>query len=62
MVCARQKVYIARDRKLGYQVAADAFSNNAIMPTGLTVSACFEVHEGNRISAVLHVGQAEQIA
>ena len=33
------KVYIARDRKLGCQVAVDVFSNNAIMPTGLTVSA-----------------------
>jgi len=28
-----KKVYIARNRKLGYQVAADVFSNNAIMPT-----------------------------
>jgi serine/threonine protein kinase len=34
-----KKVYIARDRKLGCQVAVDVFSNNAIMPTGLTVSA-----------------------
>jgi len=34
-----KKVYLARDRKLGCQVALDVFSNNAIMPTGLTVSA-----------------------
>ena len=34
-----KKVYLARDRELGCQVALDVFSNNAIMPTGLTVSA-----------------------
>ncbi|MGH3256059.1 MAG: serine/threonine-protein kinase [Streptosporangiaceae bacterium] len=34
-----KKVYLARDRELGCQVALDVFSNNAAMPTGLTVSA-----------------------
>jgi serine/threonine protein kinase len=37
---ARDKqVYLARDRELGCQVAVDVFSNNFVMPTGLTVSA-----------------------
>jgi len=34
-----KKVYLGRDRELGCLVAVDVFSNNAIMPTGLTVSA-----------------------
>jgi serine/threonine protein kinase len=34
-----KKVYLARDRELGCQVTVDVFSNNAIMPTGMTVSA-----------------------
>jgi serine/threonine protein kinase len=34
-----KKVYLARDRELDCQVALDVFANNAIMPTGLTVSA-----------------------
>jgi serine/threonine protein kinase len=34
-----KKVYVARDRELGCQVTLDVFSNNAIMPNGLTVSA-----------------------
>ena len=32
-------VYRARDRVLGCQVALDVFSNNSIMPSGLSVSA-----------------------
>jgi serine/threonine protein kinase len=37
---ARDKqVYLARDRELDCEVTLDAFSNNSIMPTGLTVSA-----------------------
>ena len=37
---ARDKqVYLARDRVLGCQVALDVFSNNSILPSGLTVSA-----------------------
>jgi serine/threonine protein kinase len=37
---ARDKqVYLARDRELGCQVALDVFSNNSIMPSGLTMSA-----------------------
>jgi serine/threonine protein kinase len=34
-----KKVYLARDLELDCQVALDVFSNNAVMPTGLTVSA-----------------------
>jgi serine/threonine protein kinase len=34
-----KKIYLARDRELGCLVTVDVFSNNAIMPTGLTVSA-----------------------
>ena len=34
-----KKVYLARDRQLGCQVALDVFSNNATMPAGLSVSA-----------------------
>ena len=34
-----KKVYLARDRQLDCQVALDVFSNNAAMPTGLTVSS-----------------------
>jgi serine/threonine protein kinase len=34
-----KKVYLARDRELGCEVTLDAFSNNSIMPTGLSVSA-----------------------
>jgi serine/threonine protein kinase len=37
---ARDKqVYLARDRELGCEVTLDAFLNNSIMPTGLSVSA-----------------------
>jgi serine/threonine protein kinase len=37
---ARDKaIYLARDRELGCLVTVDVFSNNAIMPDGLTVSA-----------------------
>jgi serine/threonine protein kinase len=34
-----KKVYLARDRELGCEVTLDAFSNNSIMPAGLSVSA-----------------------
>ena len=34
-----KKVYLARDRELDCLVALDVFANNAVMPTGLTVSA-----------------------
>jgi len=34
-----KNVYLARDRELDCLVALDVFSNNATMPTGLTVSA-----------------------
>jgi serine/threonine protein kinase len=34
-----KRVYLAHDQELDCQVALDAFSNNAVMPTGLTVSA-----------------------
>jgi serine/threonine protein kinase len=34
-----KEIYLARDRELGCLVTVDVFSNNAIMPTGLTVSA-----------------------
>ena len=34
-----KKVYLARDRELGCEVTLDAFSNNSIMPTGLSVCA-----------------------
>ena len=34
-----KRVYLARDRELDCLVALDVFSNNATMPTGLTVSA-----------------------
>jgi serine/threonine protein kinase len=40
---AGKNVYRARDRVLGFQVALDVFSNNSIMPSGLTVSA-WEAH------------------
>ncbi len=34
-----KRIYLARDRELGCLVTVDVFSNNAVMPTGLTVSA-----------------------
>ena len=34
-----KQIYLARDRELGCLVTVDVFSNNAVMPTGLTVSA-----------------------
>lgn len=34
-----KKIYLARDRELGCLVTVDVFSENAVMPTGLTVSA-----------------------
>lgn len=34
-----KKIYLARDRELGCLVTVDVFSNNAVMPTGLTVAA-----------------------
>ena len=36
---AGKKVYRARDRVLNFQVALDVFSNNSVMPSGLSVSA-----------------------
>jgi len=43
-----KKVYRARDRELDCQVALDVFSNNSIMPSGLTVSA-WEAHVLGRL-------------
>lgn len=43
-----KNVYRARDRVLGCQVALDVFSNNSIMPSGLTVSA-WEAHVLGRL-------------
>jgi Protein kinase domain len=43
-----KKVYRARDRVLDFQVALDVFSNNSIMPSGLTVSA-WEAHVLGRL-------------
>jgi len=34
-----KKIYLAQDRELGCLVTVDVFSDNAVMPTGLTVSA-----------------------
>ena len=34
-----KKIYLARDRELGCLVTVDVLSGNAVMPTGLTVSA-----------------------
>jgi len=45
---AGKKVYRARDRVLDCQVALDVFSNNSIMPSGLTVSA-WEAHVLGRL-------------
>jgi len=45
---AGKQVYRARDRVLGCQVALDVFSNNSIMPSGLTVSA-WEAHVLGRL-------------
>jgi serine/threonine protein kinase len=45
---ADKKVYRARDQVLGCQVALDVFSNNSIMPSGLTVSA-WEAHVLGRL-------------
>jgi len=45
---AGKKVYRALDRVLGFQVALDAFSNNSIMPSGLSVSA-WEAHVLGRL-------------
>jgi serine/threonine protein kinase len=60
-------VYRARDRVLGCQVALDVFSNNSIMPSGLTVSA-WEAHVLGRlgdhpnIATVLDHWEDDQIA
>jgi len=45
---AGKKVYRARDRELGFEVALDVFSNNSVMPSGLTVSA-WEAHVLGRL-------------
>jgi serine/threonine protein kinase len=45
---AGKKVYRARDRVLDCQVALDVFSNNSIMPSGLTVSS-WEAHVLGRL-------------
>jgi serine/threonine protein kinase len=45
---AAKKVYRALDRVLDCQVALDVFSNNSIMPSGLTVSA-WEAHVLGRL-------------
>jgi serine/threonine protein kinase len=43
-----KKVYRARDRVLDFLVALDVFSNNSVMPSGLTVSA-WEAHVLGRL-------------
>jgi serine/threonine protein kinase len=64
---AGKKVYRALDRVLGFQVALDVFSNNSIMPSGLTVSA-WETHVLGRlgdhpnIATVLDHWEDDQIA
>jgi hypothetical protein len=64
---ADKEVYRARDRVLGCQVALDIFSNNSVMPSGLTVSA-WEAHVLGRlgdhpnIATVLDHWEDEQIA
>jgi eukaryotic-like serine/threonine-protein kinase len=45
---AGKKVYRARDRVLDFQVALHVFSNNSVMPSGLTVSA-WEAHVLGRL-------------
>jgi serine/threonine protein kinase len=45
---AGKEVYRARDRVLGFGVALDVFSNNSVMPSGLTVSA-WEAHVLGRL-------------
>ena len=45
---AGKDVYRARDRVLGFEVALDVFSNNSVMPSGLTVSA-WEAHVLGRL-------------
>src|SRR6266566_2954887 len=62
-----KKVYRARDRVLDFQVALDVFSNNSIMPSGLTVSA-WEAHVLGRlgdhpnIATVIDHWEDDQIA
>ena len=62
-----KRVYRARDRVLGCQVALDVFSNNSTMPSGLTVSA-WEAHVLGRlgdhpnIATVLDHWEDEEIA
>jgi serine/threonine protein kinase len=64
---AGKKVYRARDRVLDFQVALDVFSNNSIMPSGLTVSA-WEAHVLGRlgdhpnIATILDQWEDEQMA
>jgi serine/threonine protein kinase len=64
---AGKNVYRAFDRVLGFQVALDVFSNNSIMPSGLTVSA-WEAHVLGRlgdhpnIATVLDHWEDEQMA
>jgi len=62
-----KKVYRARDRVLDSLVALDVFSNNSIMPSGLTVSA-WEAHVLSRlgdhpnVATVLDHWEDDQIA
>jgi serine/threonine protein kinase len=62
-----KNVYRARDRVLDFLVALDVFSNNSIMPSGLTVSA-WEAHVLGRlgdhpnIATVLDHWEDDQIA
>ena len=64
---ADKEVYRASDRVLGFQVALDVFSNNSIMPSGLSVSA-WEAHVLGRlgdhpnIATVLDHWEDEQMA
>ena len=62
-----KKVYRARDRVLDFLVALDVFSNNSIMPSGLTVSA-WEAHVLSRlgdhpnVATVLDHWEDDQVA
>lgn len=62
-----KKVYRARDRVLGFLVALDVFSNNSIMPSGLTVSSweaqvLGRLGDHPNIATVLDYWEDDQIA
>jgi serine/threonine-protein kinase PknG len=64
---SNKKIYLARDRVVGHQVALDVFSNNWVMSTGMTVreweaQVLAQLGDHPNIATVLDHWEDDQIA